>query len=242
MGKRNKKDSKKSRQKKKKRSWVLTLLVYVFIALLFAPFVISRLFPGLIEEKLAPNVSPSVLQSIKTALSKTAPGGDSPTASPSGKGKPSTDIAATGIQVTSENKILHPCELIQVVDGDTIKVKLDNKYVFVRFLRINTPEKKMWGCQEATDTLRAFLDGKHISLEFEEPGVPAKDAYYRLLAYVYADNKNINIEMVRSGWTSFWTKFGEGKYAGEFMAAQQEAERAQRGLWGAFAEKPATSK
>lgn len=234
MGKRK---EKKSQKKKRKRSWLLTLSAYVFIALLFAPFVVSRLVPlELIEEKLAPYVSPSVLQPVMEALSKTAPGGDSPPAPTAAKTNPASSTGPTGSQSSATNKILHPCEVIQVVDGDTIKVKLDNKYVFVRFLRINTPEKKMWGCQEATDTLRALLKGKNISLEYEEPGVPAKDAYYRLLAYVYADNENTNIEMVRSGWTSFWTKFGEGKYAAEFLAAQQEAERAQRGLWSALAE------
>jgi len=42
---------------------------------------------------------------------------------------------------------------------------------------------------------------------------------------------NVNVEMVRLGWTTFWTKYGEGKYAGEFREAELEAREAERGLW-----------
>ena len=221
-----KKQEKADGEKKRPRSWLLTLLVYLVLALLFTPFVISRYFPWLIDDieaKIAPHVPSEILRTVKTALAKTSSGVD----------KPAPPVPVPG-QHSTEKKILLPCRLIQVFDGDTIKVEIDNEFASVRFLRINTPETNMYGYREATDTLRARLAGKQIAIEYEEPGVPATDDYGRLLAYVYAGGENVNIEMVRSGWTSFWTLFGEGKYAAEFLAAQQEAERAGRGLWGAY--------
>lgn len=218
---------KKRFEKRKRLSWGWTLLAYIIIVLLMAPFILTRFFPGLIEEKLAPHVSPAVLKKITSFLENPVPG-----STPSPGGAAGTETAPVG--VPAGQKIMQPCELVQVFDGDTIKVKMDGEFTSVRFLYINTPEKKMWGCQEATDTLRELLEGKRIALEYEEPGVPARDAYSRLLAYVYADGVNVNIEMVRSGWTSYWEKFGESKYTGAFSAAQQEAESACRGLWLAF--------
>jgi ankyrin repeat protein len=50
----------------------------------------------------------------------------------------------------------------------------------------------------------------------------------RLLAYLFADGKNVNVEMVRRGWSRFDTRWGEGRFAPAFRAAEREAERAER--------------
>ena len=42
---------------------------------------------------------------------------------------------------------------------------------------------------------------------------------------------------VRLGWSRFWIKYGEGKYADEFRDAEKEAREAKRGLWEAEREK-----
>ncbi len=128
-------------------------------------------------------------------------------------------------------RVLEPCSLVWVVDGDTLKVSWRGQETFVRMLRINTPEKNRYGYKQATDTLRSFVEGKTLYLEFESSGDPSTDAYKRLLAYVYAGDRNVNIEMVRSGWTHFWTKFGAGKYELDFRAAQKEAQEKKKGLW-----------
>ena len=69
-----------------------------------------------------------------------------------------------------------------------------------------------------------------MRLEFEKPGVEARGYYKRLLCYVYADGVNCNLEMVRQGWSRFWTKYGRGRLADEFAAAEEEARRQRRGL------------
>lgn len=118
-----------------------------------------------------------------------------------------------------------------VPDGDTVKVSWQGREEWVRLLRIDTPERDEKGYEESRSALRSMAGGREAVLVFEEPGVPRRDDYKRLLAYLYVDGRNINIEMVKAGWSPFWTKYGEGRYAPHFREAEREARGARRGLW-----------
>jgi micrococcal nuclease len=120
--------------------------------------------------------------------------------------------------------------VIRVIDGDTIKVRFRGKVESVRLLRINTPEKGQPGFAEATRALQALL-GNKVRLSFETPGRPTRDTYGRLLAYIFTDETNANVEIVRSGWSRFWTKYGAGRLAPAFRAAELEARKKRLGLW-----------
>lgn len=124
------------------------------------------------------------------------------------------------------------CELVRVVDGDTIVVRWRGAEERVRLLRVDTPERGARGYRESTDFLSNFLTGKRIELEFEE-AAPARDAMGRLLAYVLADGVNANVEIVRAGWSLFWTKYGRGRYADLLEKAEAEASEGKRGSHGA---------
>lgn len=97
-----------------------------------------------------------------------------------------------------------PVTLISVVDGDTIKVQLDNEEVTVRYLLIDTPETKKPGesvqpfGQEANDYNRELLSRGQIYLEFD-PLESQTDRYGRLLAYVWVDDTLVQSELVRAG-------------------------------------------
>lgn len=112
---------------------------------------------------------------------------------------------------------------LRVVDGDTIHYKGQ----CIRLLRINTPERGEPGFGEAKAHLESLLRGK-LRLEYEGR---RKDRYGRELCYIWCRGKNVNVEMVRAGWSPFWTKYGEGKYAKEFREAEAEAKREGRGIW-----------
>jgi micrococcal nuclease len=125
-------------------------------------------------------------------------------------------------------------KLTRVVDGDTAYVMYRHKVAVLtklRFLRIDTPERGKRYYKEATDALRNLLTDKKLRLEFEKENHYQTDRYGRALVYVYADGKNVNLEMVRLGWSKFYVKYGEGKYADQFRAAEKEAREARRGLW-----------
>lgn len=127
--------------------------------------------------------------------------------------------------------------VLNVIDGDTIVARLEEpgrakRRETIRLLRINTPERKQLGYEEAREALKNLVRGGEIQIEFEDPSVEKRGNYGRLLAYVLVDGLNVNIEMVRLGWTEFWTKYGSGRLAREFIAAQEEAREAHRGMWG----------
>ena len=113
--------------------------------------------------------------------------------------------------------------MTQVIDGDTVDVLCDGISDRVRLLRIDTPERGEPDYYEATRALERMVQGRDVDLVFERPGTLERGSYGRVLAYLYADKRNVNVEMVRQGWSGFWTKYGEGRFAEEFRAAEADA-------------------
>ncbi len=125
-----------------------------------------------------------------------------------------------------------PCTVPYVVDGDTVDVRCGRVCDRVRLLRINTPERGEAGYQEAKSSLEAMVREGNVYLSFEVPGKPKQGGYKRLLAYLYVDGRNLNVEMIRQGWSHFWTKYGKGRlFEADLHEAEQEARRTGRGLW-----------
>jgi micrococcal nuclease len=122
--------------------------------------------------------------------------------------------------------------VVFVADGDTVRVEYRGKREWVRLLRIDTPERDEAGYGEARDALRGLVEGREVTLVFEDPGIEERDVHGRLLGYLFRDGENLNVEMIRAGWSPFWTRYGEGRFAEEFRRAEGEAREAGRGLWG----------
>jgi micrococcal nuclease len=131
-----------------------------------------------------------------------------------------------------EESWVGPCRVVHVVDGDTLDVRCTAGEERLRLLRIDTPERNEWGHRESTRALRELVSRREVHLTFEKPGIPVRGHHGRLLAYLFVEGRNVNVEMVRGGWSPFWTKFGEGRFAAEFIEAEREARAAGRGLWG----------
>ncbi|MBX3321549.1 MAG: thermonuclease family protein [Phycisphaeraceae bacterium] len=123
---------------------------------------------------------------------------------------------------------------IQVIDGDTLVVSgvggtgLEER---IRLLAIDTPERGQRWYSEAGNALRELVANSPITLEYETPGKLERDKYGRVLAYLIVDGQNVNVEMVRRGWTAHVTKYGSNRFANDFSAAEGEARAAQRGIW-----------
>jgi micrococcal nuclease len=119
-----------------------------------------------------------------------------------------------------------------VTDGDTLRVLIEGESERVRFLRIDTPEREERGYRQAREALVDLVGEEEITLVFEKEGIPERDDYGRLLAYVFHEGRNVNVEMVRLGWSPFWTRYGKGRFAPEFREAEASARREGRGNWG----------
>ncbi len=129
-------------------------------------------------------------------------------------------------------------EVVYVNDGDTITVRANNQENRVRFIGIDTPEKnhpsKPVQCYSyaATDYLTQLIGDSDVKL-VADPTNSNRDRYDRLLRYVYLpDGTLLNAKMIEEGYAFAYTSFPVTKMD-EFLALEQEAREANRGLWNA---------
>lgn len=143
--------------------------------------------------------------------------------------------AAAGAGAPPNESVL----VTRVFDGDTILVELNGREITVRLIGVDTPEVsrpdapvQFYG-PEASGFTRRTLEGKRITLEFEEPGRPGGsiDQYGRTLAYVITeDGGNFNRELVRQGYGRVFDKY-PFRYLKEFRQAERAARTAALGIW-----------
>lgn len=130
-----------------------------------------------------------------------------------------------------QEEFIGPCRLRFVIDGDTLELACSGETQRVRLLRIDTPEREQSGHGAARAALRRLAREPELRLLLEVAGQPVRDRHGRLLAYVYSGDRNLNLEMVRLGWSQFDRRFGAGRFGRAFQAAESEARAAGRGLW-----------
>jgi len=113
----------------------------------------------------------------------------------------------------------------EVVDGDTIVLEDDTR---VRYIGLNTPERGRPFYEEATEANRRLVEDKRVWLEFDTVQI---DQYGRTLAYVFAGETFVNLELLRQGYANVFTVPPNVKYEERFREAEREAREAERGLW-----------
>lgn len=90
--------------------------------------------------------------------------------------------------------------------------------------------------EEAKKFAQKFFDGvRTVHLERDHPK-EIRDFYNRYLTYVFVEKDgkrlNYNVECVRAGMSPYFSKYGYSRrFHAEFVAAQDEARKAQRGIW-----------
>lgn len=121
--------------------------------------------------------------------------------------------------------------IAEVIDGDTIGIRgLSER---IRLYGIDTPEGrqtcldpagKRYLCgSRAADALAALI-GRNGRVTCSEED---RDRYGRIVAVCRIGSKDINAEMVRSGWAIEYSQYSDGRYAD----VEAEARSARRGLW-----------
>jgi micrococcal nuclease len=126
--------------------------------------------------------------------------------------------------------------VIKIVDGDTIWVKGPEGKDKVRLLCVDTPEvtgkKKHPLGSEATKFLEGMVKGKKVVLEADD-AQGDRDRFGRLLRYVLTEKGlNVNVEIVRSGWSAYYVKYGEStRFHLDFLKAEKEARKDAKGIW-----------
>ena len=129
-------------------------------------------------------------------------------------------------------------EVVSITDGDTIKVKTDDKIQTVRLVNMNTPEsvdpKRPAECmgKETSEQMKLLVEGKKVSLEIDETQTD-RDRYSRLLRFVFLeDGTDVGLLMIKLGF-AYSTPYGSSphKYLEAYENAEAMAKESQLGLW-----------
>ena len=112
-----------------------------------------------------------------------------------------------------------------VIDGDTVELADGRR---VRYIGIDTPERDQPYAADATALNRSLVEGQDVWLETD---AQATDQYGRLLAYVWAGDTFVNLELVRQGYATAYTVPPNVRQADAFVQAERAARAAGRGLW-----------
>lgn len=124
--------------------------------------------------------------------------------------------------------------VVEVLDGHTLTVKRGGRVRRVRLLHVLAPGYADRGGKEASAALRGLVEGAKVRLRHERPGLERESPDGAIQAYVFVDGLNVNVEMVRLGWSRFETGDGLGRYPYDFVQAERDAERRKAGMWDVF--------
>jgi micrococcal nuclease len=131
-------------------------------------------------------------------------------------------------------------QVVRVIDGDTIAVRVGDHTEHVRYIGVDTPESVKPGtpvqcyAKRAAAANAALVAGHRVRLVGD---VEHRDRYGRLLAYVYreGDGAFVNALLVRDGYARTLTIAPNVAHAAEFTRLAKTARTAGKGLWRACA-------
>lgn len=181
------------------------------------------------QRPVGADTSPSPTQRATATAEPT----ERPTASPRPTPIPTAELGSLPIGQTVTGVV------VDVVDGDTIKVEVDGEVFTVRYIGIDTPETVHptvpieWMGPEASAANSALVAGQNVVLEKD---VSETDQYGRLLRYVWLEQTGrwllVNFELVRLGYANSSSYPPDVLYQDLFRQAEREASAAGIGLWG----------
>ena len=128
-------------------------------------------------------------------------------------------------------------ELVEAVDGDTAKFKMDGEQIIVRFLGINTKEtvdpeigEEAWGKEASDFTKEKLKNATKIELEFDS-SADEKDKYDRYLAWIWVDDVLLQNLLVEKGLAENYMLQNNYKYAGILQESEETAKNNKIGIW-----------
>ena len=123
------------------------------------------------------------------------------------------------------------------VDGDTLKVTVGKEVKTVRFLAIDTPESvhpkkdvEVFGKEASDYTCKLVSNANKLYLEYDKNS-EKEDKYGRLLAYVYADDKMVQKELLKKGYARVAYLYADYTHTSELKKVESTAKNNKKGIW-----------
>lgn len=200
------------------------------VGLVVAVLLVAALYRGLGEGQAEPppavQATPSPAQTV-TALpaapetSATGASGDSGESGESGEG------------------LVVP--VVGVVDGDTLRVRVDGVTERVRVIGLDAPEPSDSEClaQEAASRMQSLVQSRDVRI-VADPTQDDRDVYDRLLRHVWTlDGRSVARELIAEGLAREYTYAAPYDGVTDHRAAEAAAVQAGRGIWGPACSSPA---
>ncbi|MBU1085019.1 MAG: thermonuclease family protein [Candidatus Beckwithbacteria bacterium] len=124
-----------------------------------------------------------------------------------------------------------PVEVTRVVDGDTIEL-IDGRRI--RYINVDTPEVDECFRAESIKMNEELVMGKKVRIEYDYDKI---GKWGRELAYVYADGKMVNEELLKMGAGEFQRDNNNHKYEERLITVAENSKEEKRGLWSVCGEK-----
>lgn len=160
--------------------------------------------------------------------------------------QPPGTTAPTKQEVSQDDQITGV--ISQLADGDTYNVVMADNYeiregvhlskgeeITIRLLLVDTPESVgekagMPFGEESSAYAKGLLQGKTVTLEFDEGDI--KDKYDRYLAYVYLDGKRVQDYLLENGYAMVRYVYEPNtRYLSELQAIEDTASKQSVGIW-----------
>lgn len=200
----------------------------------------------------SPTVTPTSDLPTTTQLPAT------PTSSPTST--PAQTSTSTSVPTSSSTATEYVVTVVEVVDGDTMKIRYQNgSRDTIRLLGVDTPEVHVetdpsefegipdteeghdwlrdWG-HKASEFARTEVGGEEIRIVVDEEA-DRRGSYGRLLVYVYHDDQLLNLQLLSQGYARMYDS--EFSKRSRFRDAEETAQSQNIGLWGFEAATPTTS-
>ena len=116
---------------------------------------------------------------------------------------------------------------VNCIDGDTIRVLLNDEEKTVRLLAIDAPEDSpnrvdYYGKEASEYTCNKIKKAKKISLEYDQNS-DKYDKYDRVLAWVFIDDKLLEEELVKNGYAQVAYLYNDYKYTSKLKEQEEKA-------------------
>lgn len=138
-------------------------------------------------------------------------------------------------KIEQDEGVRQQATVVEIVDGDTIKIDYHGKIEKLRMIGIDTPEsvhpnkkKNTRQGKTASNFTKQELLNKKIEVEFD---VQKRDKYGRLLGYVYVDGKMYNKTLLEEGYARLATYPPNVRYVDDFKEIQKQAQQNKKGFW-----------